>query len=204
MGEIVTLQQFQHVEQRISLLHGHKPCALRAERGMHAHCHMHLSHVKQLPQVVELSDGRHRDAARAPGQSPRLRQHLYGGKYSVEIVHRLAHSHEHYVCEAFRFFHRKHLVDNLRCRKVAVEALASCHAERAVHAASRLRADAERGAVTVGNHHRLYIARAHAREEILHRAVGAHHSCQRLRASHLIFLLEPLAPADGNIRHLVD
>ncbi len=171
---------------------------------MDAKRQMHFGHIKQPAYAIGTSDGRHRDALRTPCQPPRGGEYLDSAHHRIKIVSRFTHPHEHHVGQTFRLFDRQYLVNYLSCRQIAVKTLSAGHAEGAVHAASGLRADTQRAAVAVGDHHSLYITVARSTEQIFHSPVGRRHPLHRLLASGTVGLSKCSARTLRKIGHVVD
>ena len=87
---------------------------------------------------------------------------------------------------------------------MALEALPPGGTEAAVHAASLLRAHAQRGALAVGDEHGLHTSAAARGEEVLHRAVGALLPHERRHEAHLISLVQALACGNAEVAHARD
>ena len=212
MGEVVAAQQPDHIGHRIGPFHGHHSRSLGSERGMDAQGHVHLRAVEQLTYPFGAPYRRNGDALRAPCQSPWRRQYVDGADHGLKVVGRLAHPHEYHVGQLGRLVDREYLVDDLCGRQIAVESLPPGHAEGAVHAASGLRADAERRPVAVRYHHCLHVAVGRAAEEILHRPVGRRHPLQGVFAACAVALgqhgprpfREICHPVDGRHAFLIE
>lgn len=155
-------------------------------------------------QCVDFSYRAYGDSFGAPCESPGGCEYVDSTEHWVEVVHRLAHAHEHDVGEGGRLRYRQHLVDNLSGGEIAVEALAACHAEAASHAASGLGADTECGPVSVGYVDGLYIAPSHSFKQVFHRAVDASRLGLGGGASYGVAPGECGACGLGQIGHIVD
>lgn len=91
---------------------------------------------------------------------------------TVQVVERFAHAHENDVGEPFPFGQRLDLVEDFVRRKGVLEPLSSSCAETAAHTAARLRRDAERRPVTVGDVGRFDEMVLRGTIEVFFRAVG--------------------------------
>ena len=131
-------EHIEHLDQRICFFHRHKSFTLRWGRGVDAEGDVNLRALDESSECIDLSDARHRDSFRAPRESPRGCHYFNRAFHGLSVVHRLTHTHEHYVGEPFGFVHHQDLIDDLCRGQVAVESLPSGHAEAAVHLASGL------------------------------------------------------------------
>ena len=80
---------------------------------------------------------------------------LRGTEHVVEVVHRLALSHEDDVGELVHIGKGIDLVEDVGCRETALKTLFARLTEQAVHLAAHLRRHTQRGAVAVGDIDRL-------------------------------------------------
>ena len=120
----------------------------------------------------------------------------------VYIVHRFAHPHEDDVCQLIDLGHGEDLVEDFARREVGSEALLARHAEEAIHLAASLGRDAERGAVSLGDHDGLNEASTSGKE-ILDRAVSRSLLKMRRSAPYLVVRGEQCARFLAQVRHLV-
>jgi len=90
----------------------------------------------------------------------------------VRVVERFAHPHEHEVRETVALGQGDDLVEDFGRRQRLLQPLAARGAETAAHAAARLRGDAERGPLAVGDVGRLDVVAVPRAEKVLLRAVG--------------------------------
>ena len=97
-----------------------------------------------------------------------------------------------------------YLVQDVGSREVSLEALLAGLTEQTVHLAAHLRRNAQRGAVAVGDIHRLHELSAPRGEEILYRSVFRLLAVCRLHAAHAVSLLELLAVGLRDVCHPVN
>ena len=145
MAEVVAAQQFHHLLDAHAPFGGHELGAQGVGGGVEADGDVAIALLEESFQLVFHADAAHRDALRAPGPAIVGSENLRGPQHVVEVVHRLALSHEDDVGEAVALGQRVDLVEDVIGREVALEALLAGLAEEAVHLASHLRRDAERG-----------------------------------------------------------
>src|SRR5690606_13673292 len=126
-------------------------------------------------------------------------------RHDVAVVReRLAHPHEYDVRDLNRrdLAPRVHdLAEDLRDLEIAVEALTTRRAERAVERAACLRRDTERRAVRLGDKNGFDRLPGADVEKPLARAVLGALVTQHARVRDLRERLEPVAQLDGEIRH---
>lgn len=103
---------------------------------------------------------------------PRRSEDFERRQQTVQVVERFAHAHENDVGEPFPFGQRLDLVEDFVRRKGVLEPLSSSCAETAAHTAARLRRDAERRPVTVGDVGRFDEMVLRGTIEVFFRAVG--------------------------------
>ena len=112
---------------------------------------MTLGLVEETVKTFLQANGGNGDALRTPGVSPFGGEHFNGTHDGVQVVKRFALSHEHDVGQRVSLRQGINLIQNVGGGKGTDKALASRHAEGALHFASHLTTDAERGAFFVGN-----------------------------------------------------
>ena len=190
--------------QAESLLCRHHSEALLREWVVQADGEMAVALVEEALHAFLYADGRDRDAFRAPCPTIGSREQLRGFQHGVQIVHRLALSHEDNVGESFAARHGIDLVQDIRGGEVASEALSACHAETASHAASHLTADAKRGSVVVWNEDTFHLSAAFGREEVLCCPVDALLYVRWRYASDGVALLQGCPVLEREVGHLVD
>ena len=214
--EVVVAQQVDDLLQRHAFLCRHQAGALLMDRGVHADRHVALALVEEAAELVFQSHGADGDAFRAPCVSVVGGEDLRGLEHVVEVVHRLALTHEDDVGQAVALGQAVHLVQDVRHGQVALKALLARLAEEAVHLAAHLARHAERTAVTVRDEHgldklllgrfRLFRSRPGGLygKQIFGGAVDGVLAVNRSGAAHLVLLGEQLAVMFGEIGHLVD
>ena len=172
-------EQFLHA---VGVLRRHHLQTLLGERVVQRDGQMTGALCDELFHGPSDADGGHRDAAGAPAERVGCHQELGGAQDILEVVHRLALTHEDDVGQALPFGQSVNLVEDVGGAAVALEALTACHAESAAHAATHLRGHTQRAAIGFGDEDGLDTLAAGCGEEILHRAV---HALQTLRVGHL-------------------
>ena len=140
---------------------------------MQADGDVHLCAVEEHVEAGLLAYGRNSYAPRAPSHTPRGGEDIDSAEDGVDIVGGLAHAHEYDVGERGTLGNGKYLIYDCPGVEIALPTALACHAEAAVHLASGLRGNAQRGAVAVGDVDSLDVAAADTVEEVFHSAVGA-------------------------------
>ena len=204
MREVVPPQLGDHLLDRIAALGGHHGCALGGDRVVQADGQMHPGPSQQLPHGGNHADRRHGDPRRAPAVSPVGGQHLDRSDDLLRVVERLAHAHVDDVGQPVAFGNRADLIQYLPCGQVVRETLPRGHAETAAHPAARLRRDAERRPVTVGDVGRLDEAALQSREKVFFRAVGRSLHVGEGNRAQLVFPGELLPVLQREVRHPAD
>ena len=204
MAPVLLLQECQHLMDAVRLLSRHHRKALIGERVVQADGQVAVALLEEALHTFPYADGRDRDALRAPCPAIGSREQLRGSQYGIQVVHRLALSHEDDVRESFATRHGIDLIQDVRGGKIAAEALPARHAEAASHAASCLTADAERRPVTIGDEDALHLLAALRREEVLRRTIDALLNVARRNASYGVPLLQGRPALEREIGHLVD
>ena len=167
MREIIVPQQLYHLLNAHTPFGRHQFGALRRDRVVHADGHMAVALFQEPLQLVLHTHRTYRDALRAPCPAVVGSENLRGAQHIVEIIHRLALTHEHDVGKLVHLRQRINLVQNVAGRQTALKPLLAGLAEQAVHLASHLRRNTQRGAVLVGYVNRLNKFAASGREEVL-------------------------------------
>ena len=162
---------------------------------------MYPRRVQQPPQLRGDARRRERDARGRPAEAPLGRKHFDGPQYGVGIVERLAHTHKNDVGQAVAFGQRLDLIENLGRRERMLQSLPAGGAETAAHAAARLRRDAERGAVAVGDIGRFDEMPLHGTEQVLLRSVGRRADPDGCRKPRVATFGEPHARRRRQVGH---
>ena len=163
-----------------------------------------LALVEETLQAGDEAHGGDGDALGTPAKAPVGGEHLSGGEYGVEVVHRLAHAHEDHVGQLVALGDGEELVEDVAGRERAMEALLTGDTEAAPHLASHLAGDAESGAVVLGNEDRLDVVSVEDGEEVFLGAVArdlASHGCI---AADTGYLVEACPLDQGEVGHAVD
>ena len=204
MREIVVLQQLHHLLDTHAPFGRHQFGTLRRNRVVHRNRHMALALFQESLQLVLHAHRTYRDALRAPRPTVIGGENLGGTKHIVEIIHRLALSHEHDVGELIYLWQRVNLVQDVTGRQTSLESLLSGLAEEAVHFAAHLRRDAERGAVLIRNIHRFHELSASGREEILDGTIHRMLCVRIFCASYFVFGSEFGTVGLRDVGHLIN
>ena len=138
---------------------------------MQANGHVALALIQKSFQLALDAHAAHRDAARTPRPTIVSGKYLSGFQYRLQIVHGLSLSHEYYVCQRIGLGQAIHLVENLARGELALKSLLASLAEKAIHLATHLGRDTERGAVSVWYIDSLHVLALGGGEKVLHRAV---------------------------------
>ena len=205
-GEVVLPDEFQHVLDGPGPLDRHQFLPLFGERVVEADGEMAFAFVQEAPELRHHPDGAERDALGAPAEPPVRREDRDSPLDGFPVVQRLPHAHEDGIGELPRLPDGEELVEDVRLREVAMEALPARHAEMAAHLAARLRAHAEGLALPVRNHHRLDgvpAGQARDREKVLPGAVGRFLHVDGGHAAGLAALFQGRPPRLGEIGHLI-
>ena len=218
--KIILPDQVQYAGKRIGLLDRHQGKPFLRERVMQADGQVAAGLVQETAQVRQHADRRKRNALRAPSKAPVRRQDINGATDIFIIVQRFAHAHEHDIGKVVGLRDAEQLVQDVAGGQMAVETLASCHAELAAHLAAGLGRDAERATVLVRNHHRLdgtffqpvigigpvqpVQMGTGYREKVFLRPVLRTLQVRPNLASYLIALCQPLPACLGKVGHQVD
>ena len=189
-AEVVLAEQLHNVCKMPSVFNRHYVSAFFGKGCVHAYGNVDFALVKQAPESFNVADCGYSDAFRTPCESPRGCQDFERFHHSVKVVGRLAHAHEHDVCQIFTFVNVHNLIYDAGGGYVAVKAVAPGHAECAVHAATCLTADAQGGSVSVRNHYRLDISAGDTAEYVLGSAVSGSVAFQRGFSSDSVFFGE--------------
>ena len=112
-------------------------------------------------------------------------------------------SHEYYVCQRIGLGQAIYLVENLARGELTLKSLLAGLAEKAIHLATHLGRDTERGAVSVWYIDSLHVLALGGGEKILHRAVHGVPLIYRGGAAHLIDFRQSFPVLLREIGHLV-
>ena len=151
VGEVVLLQQLNHLSNRHLALGRHQPLALFRQRRVHRDSHMAFTLVEEALQLSLHAHTAHRDAFGAPGVAIVGREYLSGSQHVVEVIHRLTLSHKHDVRQRVSLRQGIDLIEDITSREVALKALLARLTEQAVHLTPHLTRHAKRGPLTIGN-----------------------------------------------------
>lgn len=155
--EVIVAQQLHYLLDAHSLLGWHQLRSLGWYRVMETDGYMALTLLQESFQLVLDAHRADRDTLRTPCPTIIGSQYLRGTKHIVEVVHRLALSHEHDVGQVLPLRQRVYLVEDVARRQTPLKSLLARLTEETVHLASHLRGDAEGGTVLIRNK----IGRAH-------------------------------------------
>ena len=199
------------VSSRHRLLGRHERKALLVQRRVHGDSHMALALVQKPLQLASHPHAAHGDALGAPLPPPFGCHDVAYAHHGVEVVHRLALSHEYDVGQSVHLRQGIYLVQDVGSRQIALPALLSSLTKQAVHLAAHLARHTQRGTVVVGNEHRLDTSRPVGNpvltaygEEVLHRAVLRTLAVDGRQGSHLVVLRQPLSVLLRQIGHQSD
>ena len=170
--EIVSAQNFHDFADRPCLFHRHDFGPFVRKGVVQAHGQVHLGRVQKSFEPGGYTGGRNRDSRGRPAESPRRSEDFERRQQTVQVVERFAHAHENDVGEPLSFGQRPDLVEDFVRRKGVLESLSSGCTETAAHAAARLRRDAERRPVAVGDVGRFDEMVLRGTIEVFFRAVG--------------------------------
>ena len=198
VGEVVVAQQFHHILDSHTAFGRHQFGALLVEWGVQADGHLAQALVEEAAELVFQSHRTHGDALRAPRPTIGCGENLGGPQHVVEVVHRLALTHEDDVGQFVDLRQTVDLIENVGRREVTLEALLTRLTEEAVHLAPHLARDAERGMTAfLGNEDRLDELRPRLlrlsgayREEIFDGAVFGMLRVDRGHGAYLISLFQ--------------
>ena len=204
VAPVLLSEQRQKVEQSESLLCRHHREAFLGEGVVEADSNVAVALLKEAFHAFPYANGRDRDALRTPSPPVGSREQLRGSEHGIEVVHRLALSHEDDVGELFASGHRIDLVQDVGGGEVSSEALPARHAEAAPHAAACLTADAERCPVVVRDIDALHLLSAFRREEVFGRSVRALLYVAWRYAAYLVVLREGRPAFQREVGHLFD
>ena len=113
MRKVVPPEQRHDFPQAVAVLGRHQQGTLVGKRIMQTDSQMTFTLVQETFQPLAQSDGRHRDAFRAPGIAIIGRQNLRGAQHVIQIVQRLSLSHKYHIGQGFAFRQRIQLVQDI-------------------------------------------------------------------------------------------
>ena len=156
MGEVVLLQQLNHLSDRHLALRRHQLLTLLWQGRVHRDSHMALTLVEEALQLTLDTHTAHRDATRTPGIAPILGEHLGSPQHLVEIIHRLALTHKHDVRQTLTLWQGIDLIQDVACRETALKTLLARLTEQTVHLTAHLARHTERGSLAIRDIDRLH------------------------------------------------
>ena len=149
MGEIILTQQIDGLCDAHLTLCGHQHLALFGQGRVHRDGHMAFTLVEEPLEFVFDADTVHGDAFRTPCPAVVGCENLCGPEHVVEIVHRLALTHEDDIRQLVALRQGVDLIQNISSCEVALKALLARLTEETIHLAANLAGNAECGSVII-------------------------------------------------------
>src|SRR5574344_74742 len=155
MAEIISAEQVHDICDGVGFLGRHHLSALLGDGRVHADGQMALALIEESFQPLLQSYTTHCNPFRTPCISVVGSHNLCHLKHIVQIVERFTLSHKNDIGQSVTFRQRINLIENVCHGQAPFESLFARLAEKAVHLASYLRRDAQRGALFFRYEHRL-------------------------------------------------